>query len=147
MTDWNDQVKLFTEAAAFSPTSNIHYVVPNAGIAIEDDVFAFEPEAPKKPALAPITVNLVGVLYTIKLALHYFMKHNGTSPSPKQEDTCLILMGSGAAFCMIYEPSSKTVLIALQWTALEVPSTRLRNGPCVVSCTHCGGRHTTTAVE
>ena len=83
---------------AFSPTGKIQYVVPNAGIAIADDVFSFEPEAPKKPALAPISVNLIGALYTIKLALHYFMKQNGTTASPEQEDTCLVLMGSGAAF-------------------------------------------------
>lgn len=98
MTDWDSQLRLFTSAAAFSPTGKIHYVVPNAGIAIEDDVFAFEPDAPKKPALAPISVNMVGALYTVKLGLHYFMKQNGTSPSPEQEDTCLVLMGSGAAF-------------------------------------------------
>lgn len=30
--------------------------------------------------------------------MHYFIKQNGTDPSPDQEDTALILIGSGAAF-------------------------------------------------
>lgn len=99
MTSWPSQLALFTAAAAHSPTGRIHYVVPNAGIAVEDDVFAFEPEGPKEPRFPTINVNLVGALYTVKLALHYFMKQNGTSVSPEQqEDTCLVLMGSGAAF-------------------------------------------------
>lgn len=43
-------------------------------------------------------VNLHGALYTTKLATHYFIKQNGKQPSQEQEDTCLILIGSGAAF-------------------------------------------------
>lgn len=98
VTSWEDQLRLFAEATAFSPSGRIHYVVPNAGIAVTDDVFSFEPDTPEKPALMPISVNLIGALYTIKLALHHFMKQNGTSPSPEQGDTCLVLIGSGAAF-------------------------------------------------
>ncbi|KAL4884902.1 hypothetical protein BJY04DRAFT_180948 [Aspergillus karnatakaensis] len=30
--------------------------------------------------------------------MHYFIKQNGQTPSPGQEDTCLVLIGSGAAF-------------------------------------------------
>lgn len=37
-------------------------------------------------------------MYTAKLAFHYFIKQNGTTPSPSQQDTCLVLIGSGAAF-------------------------------------------------
>lgn len=37
-------------------------------------------------------------MYTAKLAFHYFIKQNGTVPSPAQQDTCLVLVGSGAAF-------------------------------------------------
>lgn len=43
-------------------------------------------------------MNITGTLYTAKLAFHYFVKQNGMSPSPAQQDTCLILIGSGAAF-------------------------------------------------
>lgn len=30
--------------------------------------------------------------------MHYFIKPNGSTPSPNQVDTCLVLIGSGAAF-------------------------------------------------
>lgn len=53
---------------------------------------------PTRPDLTPVDVNLKGTLYTTKLALHYFVKQNGEVPSPEQEDTCLVLIGSGAAF-------------------------------------------------
>jgi NADP-dependent 3-hydroxy acid dehydrogenase YdfG len=44
-------------------------------------------------------VNLHGTLYTTKLALHTFIKQNGSEgPSPSQQDTSLTLIGSGAAF-------------------------------------------------
>ncbi|KAH0008172.1 phosphoglycerate mutase-like protein, partial [Aureobasidium melanogenum] len=52
---------------------------------------------PQKPDLKTIDVNLNGVLYTTKLCLHHFIKQNRQTPSQQQEDTCLILIGSGAA--------------------------------------------------
>lgn len=55
-------------------------------------------QEPEEPNLQTIDVNLKGTLYTAKLAQHYFIKQNGQSPSPNQEDTCLVLIGSGAAF-------------------------------------------------
>jgi NAD(P)-dependent dehydrogenase (short-subunit alcohol dehydrogenase family) len=55
-------------------------------------------DGPKKPDLSIIQVNLHGTLYTTKLAHHYFTLQNGTEPGPHQEDSCLILVGSGAAF-------------------------------------------------
>lgn len=95
VTDWEDQVRLFRHAAKFSPAKNIHYVVANAGIIRSDEVFSYSDE-PTQPELSTIDINIKGVLYTTKLAMHYFIKLNGTTPSPQQEDTCLILIGSGA---------------------------------------------------
>ncbi|KAJ5698416.1 adam [Penicillium macrosclerotiorum] len=99
-SSWVDQVRLFEAAASFSPTGKISFVVANAGIHRKDEVFTYDGDdsAPEKPDLATIDVNLVGTLYTSKLALHYFIKQNGQQPSESQEDTCLILIGSGAAF-------------------------------------------------
>jgi NAD(P)-dependent dehydrogenase (short-subunit alcohol dehydrogenase family) len=54
--------------------------------------------SPKKPNLGIVDVNLSGALYTCKLAMHYFITQNGTSTSSSQSDTCLILIGSGAAY-------------------------------------------------
>lgn len=95
VTIWNDQFRLFREAASFSPTNQVHFVVANAGIIRQDDVFAYS-EEPSEPELSTIDVNIKGTLYTTKLAMHYFIKQNDTVPSPSQQDTCLVLIGSGA---------------------------------------------------
>jgi NAD(P)-dependent dehydrogenase (short-subunit alcohol dehydrogenase family) len=98
VTSWADQVALFAHAAKFSPSGHIHYVVANAGIIKNDEIFAksesLDPEKP--PELSTIDVNINGTLYTAKLAMHYFIQLNGTTESEKQVDTCLILIGSGA---------------------------------------------------
>jgi NAD(P)-dependent dehydrogenase (short-subunit alcohol dehydrogenase family) len=53
----------------------------------------------KPPSLKTVEVNLHGVLYTAKLAMHAFIRQNGTDgPSSTQTDTSLTLIGSGAAF-------------------------------------------------
>jgi NAD(P)-dependent dehydrogenase (short-subunit alcohol dehydrogenase family) len=100
VTKWDDQTRLFREAVAFSSTGKVSYVVANAGISRQDQVFARpEPDQePAEPDLKTMEVNIKGTLYTTKLAMHYFMRQNGTHPSSEQEDTCLVLIGSGAAF-------------------------------------------------
>ncbi|KAM0161075.1 hypothetical protein ACHAPG_002553 [Botrytis cinerea] len=98
VTIWEDQRRLFTEAASF--TGKVDYVIANAGICPPDEVFTFagKNQEPTEPNLKTVDVNLKGTLYTTKLALHYFVEQNGEKPSPQQEDTCLVLIGSGAAF-------------------------------------------------
>ncbi|KAL5314362.1 hypothetical protein ACEPPN_018788 [Leptodophora sp. 'Broadleaf-Isolate-01'] len=98
VSKWEDQVELFKTAATF--TGKIDYVVANAGICPQDEIFSFagDENEPTEPNLKAIDVNLKGALYTTKLATHYFIKQNGQTPSPAQEDTCLVLIGSGAAF-------------------------------------------------
>lgn len=97
VTSWGDQTRLFREAESFSPTHQIHYVVANAGIIRRDEVFEFSRQGePTEPELSTIDVNIKGTLYTAKLAMHYFIKQNGIVPGPEQEDTCLVLIGSGA---------------------------------------------------
>ncbi|KAJ5979951.1 Short-chain dehydrogenase/reductase SDR [Penicillium waksmanii] len=100
ITQWNDQVHLFREAVTFSQSGNISYVVANAGVFRQDEVFSYsgDNQEPEEPSLALIDVNIKGALYTAKLAAHYFIRQNGQQISPKQEDTCLVLIGSGAAF-------------------------------------------------
>ncbi|KIX92909.1 uncharacterized protein Z520_11385 [Fonsecaea multimorphosa CBS 102226] len=94
---FEDQVRLFKEAAQFSPRGKIDHVVANAGVYREvDQVFLYEEDGPVKPELSTVDVNLNSVLYTSKIAMHYFIKQNGTTPSPSQEDTCLVLVSSGA---------------------------------------------------
>lgn len=100
ITKWDDQVRLFQEALLFSPTGKISHVVANAGIHRPDDVFSYsgDDEEPKEPNLSVIDVNIKGTLYTAKLAAHHFIRQNGTQSMPEQEDTSLVLIGSGAAF-------------------------------------------------
>ncbi|KAJ6186422.1 Short-chain dehydrogenase/reductase SDR [Penicillium mononematosum] len=97
---WSDQVDLFRQAALFSPTGRISHVIANAGIHREDEVFSYagDDQEPEEPNLSVIDVNIRGVLYTAKLAAHYFIRQNGTEASEKQEDSSLVLIGSGAAF-------------------------------------------------
>ncbi|WZH47027.1 hypothetical protein QYS62_008161 [Fusarium acuminatum] len=99
-TLWEDQVRLFKEAVKFSSSGKIHYVIANAGITKNDQIFTFDGEdkEPQKPDLQIIDVNLKGTLYTAKLAMHYFVSQNGTQAQDGQEDTCLILVSSGAGF-------------------------------------------------
>ncbi|KAB8077459.1 hypothetical protein BDV29DRAFT_153692 [Aspergillus leporis] len=93
-------VRALIAAASFSQTAKVFFVVANAGIHRKDKVFAYagDDKALEKPDLATDDVNLIGTLYTSKLASHYFIKQNGQQPSESREDTCLILIGSGAAF-------------------------------------------------
>lgn len=117
-TVWEDQVRLFKEAAQLSSSGKIHYVIANAGMTKEDQTFTFDgknflptvphtvshttcagkDQEPQKPDLQIVDVNLKGALYTSKLAMHYFVSQNGTEVNKDQEDTCLILISSGAGF-------------------------------------------------
>ncbi|KAF5594158.1 15-hydroxyprostaglandin dehydrogenase [Fusarium subglutinans] len=99
-TVWEDQVRLFREAAQLSSSGKIHYAIANAGMIKRDQTFTFDgkDQEPQKPDLQVIDVNLKGALYTSKLAMHYFVSQNGTEVNEDQDDTCLILISSGAGF-------------------------------------------------
>ncbi|KAK9243104.1 hypothetical protein V1506DRAFT_555652 [Lipomyces tetrasporus] len=90
----------FIECDTAKWDDQIAYVVANAGVIRQDDVFSYsgENQEPEKPDLSTIDININGTLYTVKLSLHYFVKQNGQETSSIQEDTCLVLIGSGAAF-------------------------------------------------
>lgn len=42
VTNWDDQVSLFSTAASMTPSGTIDHVVANAGIAIDDEVFYYD---------------------------------------------------------------------------------------------------------
>ncbi|KEF58774.1 uncharacterized protein A1O9_03617 [Exophiala aquamarina CBS 119918] len=44
VTSWHDQARLLREAASFSPTNQVHFVVANAGMIRQDEVFAYAEE-------------------------------------------------------------------------------------------------------
>lgn len=55
---------------------------------------------PQKPNLKILDINLIGAMYTIKLALFYFRKqYNSAIVAERKElDTCLVLQGSLAGY-------------------------------------------------
>ncbi|PLN78363.1 short chain dehydrogenase/ reductase [Aspergillus taichungensis] len=98
ITSWEEQVQTFEAAIANSPNRSCDVVIANAGIsrASGDDLWLLDdPDAPPvKPGLAIIDVNMVGTLYTWKLAIHYFRKQ----PDVPERDRCFIITGSMVAW-------------------------------------------------
>jgi len=87
---------MFKSAFANSPSKSVDIVVANAGISGVDPVFKNEdPETdPQKPDFKILDINLYGVMYTAKLAFHYFQKH----PLNDKHDRCLVVQTSLAAY-------------------------------------------------
>lgn len=100
---WSDQLHLFKTALEKSPSKTIDIVVANAGISPHDDI-AFddtEPNGdPKEPNVDTIKVDTISVLYTAKLAMHYFVRQ----PEGPNRDRCLVLVSSIAGY--VDKPSS-----------------------------------------
>lgn len=55
---------------------------------------ATDSDEPSKPLLKILHIDLIGVIYTLKLARHYFMKH----PLDAHHDRCFIVNGSLVGF-------------------------------------------------
>ncbi|KAI0156999.1 short chain dehydrogenase reductase [Xylariaceae sp. FL1272] len=95
--DWDHQVALFDAAIEAAPSKTVDIVVTNAGIFGSDDMATFQDPSgpPEKPDLRTVETNLMGSLYTAKLAVHYFRRHNAEDSS---RDRCLIIKGSLSAY-------------------------------------------------
>ncbi|OAL38361.1 hypothetical protein AYO20_02420 [Fonsecaea nubica] len=93
---------MFEETLAKSPSGRVDIVVANAGISGQDPVFVDDSSAstPQKPNLKILDINLIGVFYTIKLALFYFRKQFNAAVSAGNEgpDSSLVLQGSLAGY-------------------------------------------------
>lgn len=87
---------MFVAAQAFSPTRTISIVVANAGIGCPDALLKLEEPGsePQCPDLGMINVNLIGAIYTAKLAMHYFQLREGEA----DRDRCLVLQNSLASY-------------------------------------------------
>jgi NAD(P)-dependent dehydrogenase (short-subunit alcohol dehydrogenase family) len=100
VTIWEDQVALFREARKHTGTIDI--VIANAGIAAEDEInireHELDVEVPSKPELRTLNINLIGVFYTTKLALHQFQRQHRTDA---KAESVLILQGSLAGYLSI----------------------------------------------
>ncbi|KAA8910032.1 hypothetical protein FN846DRAFT_775692 [Sphaerosporella brunnea] len=99
VTSWAQQCALFTRALALSPSKRLHSVIANAGVGEVGDFLKPSPASdrqPPEPDLTTLDVNLKGVIFTTKLALHHF---RAKSPGgEEEEDQHLLLIGSMASF-------------------------------------------------
>ncbi|KAH7408880.1 hypothetical protein BKA64DRAFT_570425 [Cadophora sp. MPI-SDFR-AT-0126] len=93
ISQWNDVLELFE--AGYTHFGALDIVLANAGVneignLLKDD---FEDGTGKllSPPLKTLDVNLIGILYTIKCAVHYFAKMAGKLCQ-------LVLTGSAASF-------------------------------------------------
>ncbi|KAJ0419716.1 hypothetical protein BJY00DRAFT_313862 [Aspergillus carlsbadensis] len=84
---WEDQVAAFEAAVRNSPHNSCDVVIANAGV-----VDPHKP--PVKPNLRIIEIDLIGLVYTAKLAMHYFRRQ----PVGGARDRCLIIKGSIAGY-------------------------------------------------
>ncbi|ETN38997.1 uncharacterized protein HMPREF1541_07039 [Cyphellophora europaea CBS 101466] len=95
---WDDQVRMFEAAVSKSPQKSVDLVIANAGVGrgSGDPMMTLEDPntAPTKPSMHIIDINLIGVMYTLKLAIHYFRR----SPMAADRDRCFIFGGSVAGF-------------------------------------------------
>jgi NAD(P)-dependent dehydrogenase (short-subunit alcohol dehydrogenase family) len=93
VSSWSDQLALFD--AGFKKFGSLDVVLANAGVQEVGNILEdkFDPSSGElqPPVLQTINVNLLGVIYTTKLAIHYFAKQ----PDKKCQ---LVLTGSAACF-------------------------------------------------
>lgn len=94
MSSWSDQLALFE--VGYKKFGALDIVLANASVQeignILEDKYDSESRKLLPPVLQTIDVNLLGVIYTTKLAIHYFAKQQHT----KQFQ--LVLTGSAACF-------------------------------------------------
>ena len=107
---------MFEVAVTESPHKSVDVVIANAGVgrgsgdpmmaleglkpspnhaATQLLLMSLDPNTtPTRPSMHIIDINLIGVMYTLKLAIHYFRR----SPKAADRDRCFIFGGSVAGF-------------------------------------------------
>ena len=121
--NWEDQKALFNAALRLSPSNAIDIVFANAGITGGDDNFEAEPDEngePLEPDLTCIDINLKAVLYTVKLAMHYWRE-----PPKEGQDRSLILTASLAGY---WDHTGKTQYGATKWAVRGIMSSTRSKG-------------------
>ncbi|OGM47290.1 hypothetical protein ABOM_003794 [Aspergillus bombycis] len=90
VSSWDDQVNLFRVAKEKAPNGRIDAVIANAGIYGPDILEGLSEEQPTKPNTSMLNVNLIGVMYTTRLAAWHFDRQNSIDP-------CVILSLTSSA--------------------------------------------------
>jgi NAD(P)-dependent dehydrogenase (short-subunit alcohol dehydrogenase family) len=95
---WDDQVRMFEAAISKSPSKSVDVVIGNAGVGrgSGDPMMSLEDPSstPTKPSMHIIDINLIGVMYSLKLAIHYFRR----CPIDDSRDRLFIFGGSIAGY-------------------------------------------------
>ncbi|ROW06992.1 hypothetical protein VMCG_04065 [Cytospora schulzeri] len=81
VSSWKNQAEAFKEV--YAEFGKIDIVVANAGISEQGAgaMASIEDDEPREPNLKILDVNLSGVIYSVKLAIHYMKKNTLTGPS------------------------------------------------------------------
>ncbi|TLD11769.1 hypothetical protein PspLS_11645 [Pyricularia sp. CBS 133598] len=76
VSSWKEQAEAF--ALVYMAHGRIDYVFANAGIAegMSNALAIIHPDTPQEPYLKSVAVNLNGVIYSVKLAIHYMSKND-----------------------------------------------------------------------
>lgn len=113
VTIWQSQVDFFHQAVKLSPTGGIDSVVANAGINGYGGRPFWNPQGldadtPPPPDMKCLEVNLIGVTYTVHLALFYLKRNPNSAvadykvqPAANRPDRHLLIMGSIASLATI----------------------------------------------
>ncbi|KAJ6008747.1 hypothetical protein N7499_001203 [Penicillium canescens] len=90
VSSWESQAEVFQKV--FAQQGRIDIVFANAGITekgtLLPEKLGDENQGPSKPDLSTLNVNLVGVLYSIKLATHYMSRNTDTATKSKGLIVC-----------------------------------------------------------
>ncbi|KAK8045189.1 hypothetical protein PG993_005213 [Apiospora rasikravindrae] len=88
VSSWDELARAFKDI--YASRGRIDVVMANAGISGHgsSSVLAQEEDEPSQPNLKTLDVNLTGVIYTVKLAVHYMSKNQ---PSPANDSRGAII--------------------------------------------------------
>ncbi|UPK95468.1 hypothetical protein LCI18_006403 [Fusarium solani-melongenae] len=83
VSSWEELAAAFQEI--YREHGRIDIVMANAGVSEQgqSSIVRVEEDAPVKPNTKSVDVNLLGVIYTVKLALHYMHKNQHNSSAPR----------------------------------------------------------------
>ncbi|KAK1455612.1 hypothetical protein CMEL01_04372 [Colletotrichum melonis] len=93
VSSWKEQAQAFSDV--YDAFGRINIVFANAGIAegMSNALATINPDAPQEPNLKVVAVDLNGVIYSVKLAIHYISKNEISEGSRG----CIICTASDAA--------------------------------------------------
>ncbi|KAK3313952.1 hypothetical protein B0H66DRAFT_567447 [Apodospora peruviana] len=85
VTSWDEQAAVFKEVYE-EHGGRLEIVMANAGVSEQGATTAvhLDEDSPSPPRLTVLNINLIGTIYTVKLALHYMSKNKpGEAPGSK----------------------------------------------------------------